>query len=305
MTRLTSILLLAVAACANAGGQCPANLARDRALTIPVSVIDKERQAIDNLQTSNFEVTLGGVPQTICGVLHTQNPISLGILFDTSASMQGQNSDLFKETRSAIEHFLDSAKPAPANEYMLQYVNEHPIPAEFTSDIAQIRAGLASKAKGKTALIDALYLALKTMQKAHNVDRALLILSDGIDNSSRHHIRELEELFQQRPVPIFFVVPVDVWSRRFAMSPDEEDTRADILRFVNKSGGYSVAAGTKELDDEMRKLAPTILSPYLVLLPSGAAVITPGTELHVKVVGISPAPIALFRGIQVVRSNWR
>jgi len=304
MPRLIAFLMFTAVTCRNACGQCPETLTPGRATSIPVRVIGKNKQVVDNLRPENFAVTVGGVPQTICGVFHEQTPVSLGILFDTSGSMAGRQSDLLKITTSAIQQLLNSAVKTPNNEYLLQYVNEHPTPVEFTSDVSRIRAGLAAKAKGKTALLDAVYLALNAMQRARYIDRALLIVSDGLDNCSTHDLKDLERAFAEAPIPIFFVNPMEGWNSPLRGSPDEARARGELIQFVNNSGGYTIVTqGTEHITTEMAKLAQAIFSPYLVVIATSRADITPHTVLHVKIIGLSPAPAALFRAIQFGKAN--
>ena len=91
----------------------------------------------------------------ICALAHHRQPISVGILLDTSWSMRGVQFDLFALAKAGINRFLDAS--GPEDEYFLEYVNSWPaMKCIFSCDLSHIRAGLQVEPRGESALIDAI-----------------------------------------------------------------------------------------------------------------------------------------------------
>jgi hypothetical protein len=303
LRRCCIALLSSLVVCVKLGSQCPATEQRGHSNVLPLRVITKnDRKPVDNLLPRNLVVTLNGAPQTVCALLHSRTPTSLGILFDVSGSMAHRQDGAFRLSVDAVQQILKAS--APGDEYFLQYISESPTPAVFTSDLQQIRAGLAIKPKGKTALLDSLYMALTTMQKARNLDRALLIVSDGLDNRSKHKFKDIQSLYAKTPVPIFFLIPMEMMPPHSpGVSPDQLDARSELIKLASQSGGYPVAAqGSRQVSEVIDTLIPAIFNPYLLFLPSNLAS-TPTPELQVKVVGVPSSPLAFFRAIELVHVN--
>jgi len=115
----------------------------------------KELKAVEGLQVTDFALKENGVPQKICALAHHRQPISVGILLDTSWSMRGVQSDLFALAKAGINRFLDAS--GPEDEYFLEYVNSWPaMKCIFSCDLSHIRAGLQVEPRGESALIDAI-----------------------------------------------------------------------------------------------------------------------------------------------------
>src|SRR5258708_33820436 len=68
--------------------------------------------------------------------------------------------------------------------------------------------------KGRTALLDAIYLGLSQMRGAHNAKRALLILSDGGDNHSRYNENDIKRLVNEADTQLYAIGIYDPISYR-------------------------------------------------------------------------------------------
>ncbi len=76
----------------------------------------------------------------------------------------------------------------------------------FTHNLEEIQNRLTfTQSKGRTALLDGVYLALRTMKKAHNPRKALIVISDGGDNSSRYTETEVKNLVKEADVQIYAI----------------------------------------------------------------------------------------------------
>ena len=116
-------------------------------------------------------------------------PVSLGIVFDISHSME-RKLDFAKD---AAVRFLQTG--TPDDEYFLVEFSSRARLAEgFTSDIRRLRDTLRlTPAEGATALYDAVYLGLSKLKGGQNPKKALLLITDGEDNHSRYSRREIRQ----------------------------------------------------------------------------------------------------------------
>src|SRR5215472_10066380 len=155
---------------------------------IPVTVTDPLNRFVTGLDRENFRVFEDKSEQKVTHFASEDAPLSVGLVFDTSGSM-GSKLD---KSRQAVAQFFKTANPE--DEFFLIEFNDRPeMVVDFTTHLEEIQNRLTfTQSKGRTALLDAVYLALHNMKKAKNARKALLIISDGGDNSSRYAESEIK-----------------------------------------------------------------------------------------------------------------
>jgi Ca-activated chloride channel family protein len=168
---------------------------------VNVSVVTPLGQQVTGLEKENFRVLEDKEEQEIRHFGAEDAPLSMGIVFDCSGSM-GQK---LTKSRQAVSQFFKTANPQ--DEFFLVEFNERPqLVMGFTSNLEEIQNKLTfTQAKGRTALLDAIYLALNHMKQAKNPKKALLIISDGGDNNSRYTEREIKNLVKEADVQIYAI----------------------------------------------------------------------------------------------------
>ncbi len=168
---------------------------------VPVTVTDEMNRLVKGLSPANFEVLENKHLQEIKHFSSEDVPVSLGVIFDASGSMSSK----MKVAREAVLEFLKSANPQ--DEFFLETFGDRPAQtADFTTSIGDIQSRLAFVVpKGRTSLLDAIYLGLGKMRQAQHPKKALLIISDGGDNHSRYSERELKSLVKESDVMIYAV----------------------------------------------------------------------------------------------------
>ncbi len=121
------------------------------------------------------------------------------MIFDVSGSM----ADKIDKSRQAVVEFFRTANPQ--DEFFLITFSEKPeVLVDFTSSIEDIQSKLVyAIPKGRTALLDAIYLGMNRMRKAHYERKALLIISDGGDNHSRYTEGEIKSMVREADVQIY------------------------------------------------------------------------------------------------------
>jgi len=107
--------------------------------------------------------------------------------------------------REAAVEFLRTANPE--DEFFLVSFNDRAELANaFTDSVEDLQSRLMlTSSKGRTALLDALYLSLSQMRGARNAKRALLILSDGGDNHSRYQEKDIKGLVKEADTQLYAI----------------------------------------------------------------------------------------------------
>jgi Ca-activated chloride channel homolog len=214
---------------------------------VPVTITDPLNRLVVGLAKDNFQVFEGKKPQQIKSFSSEDAPVSLGIILDVSGSMK-QKMD---RAREAVMRFCNDANPQ--DEFFMVTFSDAPrMVADFTSRPEDIQSTLAFPlAKGRTALLDAIYMGISKMREAHYARKALLIISDGGDNHSRYTEPEIKSLIKEADVTIYAVGTYD----RYV--PTEEEVLGPLLLgdIAEATGGQ---AFTLDNPNEMPAVAARI-----------------------------------------------
>ena len=168
---------------------------------VKVSVTDPLNRYVVGLEKDNFKVFEEKVEQQVTHFVQQAAPISVGIVFDVSGSMKANNN--INAAKSAIVRFLKSANSE--DEFFLITFNQMPrLVTGFTNESSSIENEISFKNPGgRTAVYDAVYMALDEMKKAKNEKKALILITDGEDNSSRYSTAEVREYAKESDVQIY------------------------------------------------------------------------------------------------------
>jgi hypothetical protein len=142
---------------------------------IPVHVTTPLGVSVTGLKKEKFRLFEDGVEQKVTHFSNDDAPLSVGFLLDASSSMRNK---MRKSVEAAGEFLKDNN---PEDEFFLIPFGEWPKPAvPMTKDLEQVRMGLVrARPIGRTSLLDAIHLSLLEMRHAHNLRKAIVILSDG------------------------------------------------------------------------------------------------------------------------------
>jgi Ca-activated chloride channel family protein len=136
--------------------------------------------------------------QEVVAFSHETTPVSLGIVVDLSGSMR----DKIAKVRAAVEALLKNIE-SEDEEFLVTFGDHAELRWPFTTDKSELRASLSFvKARGSTALFDAVALAVHQMREARNRRRVLFLISDGGENHSRLIESELRRLLDEGDVQI-------------------------------------------------------------------------------------------------------
>lgn len=169
-------------------------------VTLTATVTDGRGRYVANLKQSDFTVYEDGVKQELA-YFNTGDrvPVSLGILFDTSGSMI----DKIEGVQDAVEHFVKSVSSGDEI-FLIRFSEDAELVQDFTDDHRRIlRAVEHLEPQGSTALYDAVVLGLQRIKQGKNRKRALLLLTDGNDTSSRSDFDSVIALARRSEVTIY------------------------------------------------------------------------------------------------------
>jgi Ca-activated chloride channel family protein len=168
---------------------------------VPVSVNDPLGRPVSGLEKENFRLFEDKVEQTISQFAMDDEPIAVGLVFDTSGSM----GEKLGRSRMAAAEFFKIANPEDEF-FLVEFDNAPRLEVPLTQDTGRIESQLAfSRSRGSTALLDAIYLALHEIKRSKTNKKALLIISDGGDNHSRYTLNELNNVVVESDALIYSI----------------------------------------------------------------------------------------------------
>ena len=227
---------------------------------VNVTVTDPYNRLVTGLDTDNFRVFEDNVEQELVTFSSEDVPISIGVIFDFSGSMANK---IAKAREAAIEFFKTAN---PQDEFFLVSFNERAeLTSSFTNSIEDLQSRMMMTVpKGRTALLDAIYLGLSQMRGARNAKRALLILSDGGDNHSRYSENDIKRLVKEADTQLYAVGIFDPLGYR--NRTPEELNGPSLLGEVTEMTGGRVFAVEKldELPDIATKIGMELRNQYVI-----------------------------------------
>jgi Ca-activated chloride channel family protein len=238
-----------------------ANIRVDTTLVlIPVAVTDPMMRFVTGLDKENFKVYEDKIEQVVTQFSSEDAPLSVGIVFDTSGSM----GDKLNKSRQAVAQFMKTANPQ--DEFFLIQFNDRPeLMVPFTAATEEIQNRLVfTQSKGRTAMLDGVYMAMNQMKKAHNPRKAILIISDGGDNSSRYTESEVKNAVKEADVQIYAIGIFEPMSSR-GRTPEEMSGPSLLGEITEQTGGRHFAVDNlAELPDVAAKIGIELRNEYVL-----------------------------------------
>jgi Ca-activated chloride channel family protein len=171
-------------------------------VTLTLTVTDQFGRYVSGLGKNAFTVIDNNQEQELTFFSDTDAPVSVGVVFDVSGSMSGEK---IAKARKALERFVNTSHPS--DEYSLIAFNTR---AQLLLDRSRNGEALSEKLqlvqpKSNTALYDAVYLGVERVTRGTHQKKALLVISDGQDNSSRYNFGEVKRLLKESDVVVYSI----------------------------------------------------------------------------------------------------
>jgi Ca-activated chloride channel family protein len=173
---------------------------------VSVSALDREGRVATGLTKKDFELFEDGVKQNILECMTETSPVSLALVLDKSRSMRTNLPLVVKGAENVLDEHLKAD-----DEFLVVLFDNTPalLFPEFISNTDVVKHQISShlvEANGLTSLFDAVYLAVSNVkQKANNVRRAVIVITDGGDTHSRYTKKEIRQYLEEADVPLFAV----------------------------------------------------------------------------------------------------
>ena len=244
-------------------------------VVLQVSVSDAQRRHVPGLRAENFTVLDEGVPQPLAVFATSDAPLDVMLLMDTSGSM-----DLWLPVaKLAAANLVGSLRPDDRAGLILFDVGAtvaHALSNTHDSVIAAIRAVYPG---GATALYESVYVGLHTLSLARRADegvrrQALVVLTDGADNSSHIPFEQALTAARRGDVTIFTIMP-GTPPADAGVTPAAEwrnaTARFEMRRLAEDTGGRAFAtADPAALTDVYEQIGNELRAQYWLAYASSA-----------------------------------
>lgn len=235
-------------------------------VVLHVAVKDRNGGYVGGLGRDSFRVLEDRRLQKISFFNNQETPVTVGLLIDSSGSM-APNRDLVIAASMAFSKAMN-----PQDEFFVLGFNEHihtPLPADkpFTSYEPALRVALveAIKARGMTAVYNAVDAGLDYVQKGGFERQVLILLSDGGDNASNTTRAQVLANAQASNAVIYTIALIDPM--------DSEADPGFLERLSESTGGVAFKLNkADEIEEILQRVARDIRSMYTIgYVPSQAA----------------------------------
>jgi Ca-activated chloride channel homolog len=224
---------------------------------VPVTVTDPMNRLVTGLDKENFQIYEGKEQQDVRHFSSEDAPISLGVIFDMSGSMNSK----IERAREAVKEFFKTANPQDEF-FMIAFADKPREISDFTQSVEDVEGKLMfTVPKGRTALLDAIYLGISKMREAKYPKKALLIISDGGDNHSRYTEGEIKSLIKEADVMVYSIGIYDQF-----LPTEEERLGPALLNDISEiSGGRAFTIDNpNDLADVATKIGIELRNQYVL-----------------------------------------
>jgi Ca-activated chloride channel homolog len=203
-------------------------------INVTATVSDVNGRFVEGLRQEDFLVYEDDQPQAVTHFSSERVPVSLGIALDTSQSMSGEK---IREARSAIDRLLEALADPQDEFFLYRFSNRPALIQEWTAERSAISRALAGAVPtGQTALYDAITEAIPLAQQGRNQKKALVVISDGNDTSSRHALSEVRRRIRESET-LVYAIGVDCDGQTLSRSPLQQRRGPLPIPFPFPPGG--------------------------------------------------------------------
>ena len=218
---------------------------------LSVTVLDESDRDVPGLEALNFEIFEDSIQQDISLFFHDDQPVSLGLVIDNSRSMERKK----ERVDLAAVSFVRLSNPQD-EAFLVQFDDTVRLAQDFTSDIGVLEETLESISPyGQTSLFDAIMAALEKIKEGRYEQKAILLVSDGADNSSAAAFDEVLESVRQSDAAFYTIGVLND-------SAEGQEARIALEALADASGGRAffpqtvdeIPALTENIARELRAL---------------------------------------------------
>jgi len=237
-------------------------------VSLNVTVTDGAGKYITDITEEEFEVFEDGAKQKLTFFSRTQQPISLALLLDTSASMD-ERMGIAQEAAIGFARQLHKDDQAE----VIDFDSQVRILRAFTNDAATLEKAIRQTVpNGSTSLYNAIYISLKELKKVRATAtadirrQAIVLLSDGDDTSSLIEFEEVLDLAKRSETAIYAIGlrAGEIGRREF------KEAEFVLKQLANETGGRAYfVSDARELPKIYQTIWDELSSQYAVAYSSG------------------------------------
>jgi VWFA-related protein len=199
-------------------------------------VADQRGNFVPNLNSGNFRVFENKIEQKISLFSRDDVPVTMGLIIDNSASMREKR----EQVNTAAMTFVRTSNPQD-EAFVVNFNDEYYLDTDgdFTSDEKNLEEALSRiDSRGSTAFYDALVGSIDHLKKAHRDKRVLLVITDGVDNSSRESFEDTVKVAEQSNAAVYAIGVFSEDDRQHAKA-DVRKAKRDLKTLADATGGQA------------------------------------------------------------------
>lgn len=229
-------------------------------VVIPTHVTTEMGASVTDLTRDNFQLSEDNVEQSIVHFDKDDAPLSIGLLFDRSGSMR----DKMQKAEEAVTAFFKTANTEDEF-FLVEFSDRAKLTVPFTPDSGMLFERIShTKPFGMTSLLDAIHLSLGQMKRAHHLRKALVVISDGGDNWSRHSAREVRNTLIESDVQLY---SMGIFDPDYSTKHEAETRNGPALldELARQTGGRNFAVDNlNDLPSISTKIGNELRNEYLL-----------------------------------------
>lgn len=269
MLRSAAVLFLALSTLCSGQDRLRVNT---NLVNMSFSVRDSRGGLVENLTKDDLEVLEDNVPQKISFfVRSTDVPLTLGLIVDYSDSQE----HFYKKHRHDLEVFLKDVLGPDDKVFLICFGNHLRLVSDYAQSGPEVLDHLREFERGErnfpeigprmdrelgTAFYDSIFYSVEEKLAKQQGRRALLIFSDGEDNSSSHDMMSTIESAQAHNVPVFCIRTTQ--TRRGQLTARNQYGIRVMDRVSRETGGRHFDASAMEARDYLREITDELRSSY-------------------------------------------
>lgn len=241
-----------------------------RRVRLPITVVDKKGQFVDDLTQSDFQVFEDKVPQTIetfSNDLGEALPLYVAVLMDTSPSTAGK---LKFEQESALNFIYTVVRPRRDRVLFATFDHEINLRQDFTDKLDLLNRAVSSvkQTGNQTALFDAVWQFCDEKLRSVVGRRVLVVITDGEDTYSRANIRDAIDIAQRTETTIFAIstkagFAATVPGVEAGQVKDRKDS--ELVKLAEETGGAAFFTGDMlSLERSFTRISKELRAQYLI-----------------------------------------
>ena len=172
-------------------------------INVTATVTDRRGRFVPGLERDDFRVYDDGAPQPITHFSRERVPVSLGIVLDTSGSMEGEK---MRAAHAALDRFLYDLLGPEDEVFLYRFSYQPRLVHGWTRDRDRLSRAIGGiRPNGGTALYDAVAEAVSLAEEGRHRKKAVVVISDGNDTNSETDPERLRRRLRATDVLVYAI----------------------------------------------------------------------------------------------------